>query len=104
MELNAGAKMEMNFVVKKFNELPEEDREKIYAFIKSKDFASITEVGLFLLLLLLKNLEEMARFAGPFDLWAVFPDDGPHKAVLFLQYFRENLNKREGSVYIEPVV
>ena len=100
--LSYGTKLEVNFVVKKFLELPAKEKKRLYALTKKKDEKSMVEVGVSLLALLVKNSEEMGKFAGPFDLWPVFPDDAPHKAALFWKYFRDNLIKVKGDICINP--
>jgi len=100
--LCSGSKFEINFVVKKFLELPAKEKERLYVLTKKGDAESMIEVGVFLLMLLVNNPEEMGKFVGPFDLWAVFPDQAPHKSALLWKYFKENLIKVDGDIRITP--
>src|SRR4030042_2765583 len=102
MKLDSGAKLETNFVIKKFLELPVREKERLYALAQKEDEESVVEVGITLLALLVKNAVEMGKFAGPFDMWAVFPDDAPHKAALFWRYFKENSVNVDGDIRITP--
>ncbi len=101
-KMDSGAKLELNFVIRKFLELPGAEKERLYVLTQIGGEDSMDEAGTALLALLVNNREEMAKFAGqpPFKLWAVFPEDAPCKAVLFWQYFKDNLTKRNGDIRI----
>jgi hypothetical protein len=93
-------KQEINFIIKKFHELPIGTQAEIYDQINSTDKEMIVRGGTSLLNLLLDNSKEFAKSVGELDDWIVWKDHRAQKAAWAGNYFRRHLKKTDSDFTI----
>jgi len=93
-----GLFFEVSFVIKKFLELPEEQKKELYAQINSEELEVRSKVAHFLFDLVRNNPEELAKFATKDESADLYLILGGHeeKATYIFTYFfihlKENLS------------
>lgn len=96
---------EINFIVKKFMELPEKEKEEIYYQMKCSQSEKQFEAAKVLIKLITDNTVEMAKSVdSAFDTWIIFEETVFGKLRYIIAYFRTHLKLMPDETFsIQPL-